>query len=179
MAVQPCDESAQHLAQVETRSASFRVLSQMMALRNRMSVVLKPLGLSAREYEILECLGDRLMSQSDIADELNNNKASISRSVRHLAELGLVVTEQPANDKRVSTVQITASGRAEYARARTHLDNWLSLLDRTLEPAERELLHRVTDSISRFVKQTASYPLIPKDVPGEADRGAVRSVSGS
>lgn len=84
---------------------------------------------------------------TDIGLYFGIGKASISRQVKHLEELGLVTREVDPLDRRSSLVSLTADGNARYTRARdARRDRFRDLLA-AWEPGDVE---RFAELLSRF-----------------------------
>ncbi|GJF32208.1 MarR family winged helix-turn-helix transcriptional regulator [Kitasatospora sp. NBC_01539] len=86
---------------------------------------------------------------TDIGVHFGIGKASISRQVKHLEELGLVRREVDPLDRRSSLVSLTGDGAARYQRARdARMDRFRELMaawgDDDVERFA-ELLHRFND----------------------------------
>ncbi|MEU8547785.1 MarR family transcriptional regulator [Streptomyces roseoverticillatus] len=75
--------------------------------------------LEAAAYGLLVRLEDAgAQRATDLAAYFGVGKATMSRQLRALAELGLVTREPDPADGRASLVRITAEGRARFTRVR-------------------------------------------------------------
>ena len=84
---------------------------------------------------------------TDIGLHFGIGKASISRQVKHLEELGLVRREVDPLDRRSSLVSLTADGAARYQRAR---DARMVRFRELMAAWEEEDVVRFADLLRRF-----------------------------
>lgn len=89
--------------------------------------------LQASAYSVLLFIAEnRLTRASEVAEALNLDKGAVSRQIAHLQELGLVARNCDPADRRVQTLQLTASAQTRIDAMTEHrrseivrrLDEW-------------------------------------------------------
>jgi MarR family transcriptional regulator, lower aerobic nicotinate degradation pathway regulator len=79
---------------------------------------LEPLKISGRHFAVLHTLGRRgSLSQRELVDSINSDKASMVRIVDDLEAEGLAARRPTPGDRRVRSVEITDRGRETLAEA--------------------------------------------------------------
>ena len=110
---------------------------------------LEPLGISAREYAVLEVLAERSpLTQTRIADILALDRTTILKLGASLEHKGLVVRERDERDRRAYAVALTHAGHRIRRRALTRL---VDSEERFLMPLGGEQRHQLNDLLSRIV----------------------------
>ena len=93
--------------------------------------VLAPLGLTAARFDLLYAVKKkrRGMNQSALRKVLGVSRATVSRMLGSLEELGLVRRTVPTEDRRQKLVELTTKGRWRIAFAHRHLtrSGWAQL----------------------------------------------------
>ncbi|MCU1681709.1 MAG: MarR family transcriptional regulator [Amycolatopsis sp.] len=91
---------------------------------------LEPHEISGRHYPVLHTLGKRgPLSQRELVDSVNSDKASMVRIVDDLEAKGLAARRPAPGDRRVRSVELTEHGREVLAKAeQTAVDVAESLL---------------------------------------------------
>jgi DNA-binding MarR family transcriptional regulator len=89
---------------------------------------------------------------SRLADEEGMNPTMVSRVVRHLEEVGLVVRRPDPADGRAGFIEPTAAGRRLDGRIRTERTDALNQVVDRLEPAERRSLAEALPVLERIAK---------------------------
>lgn len=128
------------MAQTEMHMAAARLLlgvSQGLAheVRRPLEPLLRRHGLtSTLQVALLGCLAHRPARRAaDLAEELRCPFSTLSGSLDHLADAGLVVRRPNPTDRRSQVLEVTAAGRgllAEFAEEATrHLAELLAELD--------------------------------------------------
>jgi DNA-binding MarR family transcriptional regulator len=115
--------------------------------------VLRPRGLNARSYSLLEqlVLADG-PSQRELADALRLDPSQIVALVDLLEERGLARRRPHSADRRQKLVAVTPAGRRLYAQVRVDVEYSLDDVLADLSPDERELLRSL---LHRIVRPTA------------------------
>jgi DNA-binding MarR family transcriptional regulator len=88
--------------------------------------VTTPCGLTPARYEALDALldsSDPVDSQVALQKKLGVGSTSVSRPVRDLVKLGLVVRVPNRDDRRKVRLAATKEGRARYAKAKKRFDS--------------------------------------------------------
>ena len=80
------------------------------------------------------------LSPTDLAEHERVQKASMTRILASLEELGLVVRRPHPTDRRQAVVEISRGGRAELAQDRRNADAWLSQRLARLSPEQARAL---------------------------------------
>jgi MarR family transcriptional regulator, organic hydroperoxide resistance regulator len=142
------------LPPVITETLSYLLVQIAKAHRNRAQALLADIGLHVGQELLLLhlSLGDG-MTQSELAEEICVQPATLTRSLDRLTRAGLVERRVDAEDQRVSRVYLTEEGRALRApieRIWRELEAW-SFANFTVE--ERLLLRRLLLQVSTNVQQ--------------------------
>jgi DNA-binding MarR family transcriptional regulator len=110
-------------------------------------------GIPLQTYEVLLRVGrspEGVVSMSELADAVALTTGGVTRLADRLERDGLVRRLACPTDRRVVHLTLTDTGRALLERATV---NHLASLERHLasrvEPADREVLHRVLDTLRR------------------------------
>ncbi|KXS38343.1 MAG: MarR family transcriptional regulator, transcriptional regulator for hemolysin [Halomonadaceae bacterium T82-2] len=101
---------------------------------------------------MLRHLGDGA-TQKQLADSLGIELPSLSRTLAQMERQGLIERRTPSEDRRVRQVFFTAAGRRALEELETRADEARALLLAGLEPAEREIFHRVL----RHIESNAAH----------------------
>ncbi|GAA5154195.1 MarR family winged helix-turn-helix transcriptional regulator [Amycolatopsis dongchuanensis] len=114
-------ESPFALLSEDERRAWFAYMKVHLRLRYEMNRQLRAdHGLSLADFDVLVALTsdeDATLSVSDLAVRIGWERSRVSHHVRRMAGRGLVQTSVSAEDKRVTVVSLTASGRETLATA--------------------------------------------------------------
>jgi MarR family transcriptional regulator, organic hydroperoxide resistance regulator len=97
----------------EAGHAVRRLISRACELKHRrVHELLGQLGLGRGEPFVLHALWDRDgMTQSELADALRRSPSTITKTVQHMEQGGLVERRADVHDERVSRVFVTDAGR--------------------------------------------------------------------
>lgn len=111
---------------------------------------LEPLGISPREYSVLEVLAERSpLSQTRIGAILGLDRTTTLKLGAALERKGLVVRERDAHDRRAYAIGLTAAGERVRERSFTLL---LDCEQRLLTPLAGVQRNELTDLLSRIVE---------------------------
>ncbi len=111
---------------------------------------LEPLGITSREYSVLEVLAEHgVLSQSAIAEILGLDRTTILKLGAALEHKGLVARERDELDRRAYAVALTAEGEQLRRRALTQL---LDCEERFLLPLAGDERVRFNDMLGRIVE---------------------------
>jgi DNA-binding MarR family transcriptional regulator len=111
---------------------------------------LETLGLSAREFAVLEALAEQSpLSQTQIADILGVDRTTILKLGASLERKGLVVRERDEQDRRAYAVALTPDGERVRTAAFTLLANTEEQFLTNLAGDQRAQLN---DLLSRIVE---------------------------
>jgi DNA-binding MarR family transcriptional regulator len=112
-------------------------------------VLQERLGLGFAQFKILLVLESREgISQKQIADQLSQTEASISRQIRLLSQKGFVEIEKSRASKREKIVYLTQNGQAMANRAIEILNNYHLPLFESLEGKQQEELANTLKTLS-------------------------------
>jgi len=100
----------------------FRLWRGFLVWQRSLSAALLPLGLTQPLFSILAVTGwltraGGAVSQQRIADVAGMDRMHISKTVRRLAEIGLVTRGASKRDRRAVAIRLTEEGRELLARA--------------------------------------------------------------
>jgi DNA-binding MarR family transcriptional regulator len=98
---------------------------------------------------VLDCDGPQ--TPRVLADHEHVQPPSMTRTVNHLVEAGLVTRTDHPDDGRQVLVAITEAGRAEVKETRRRRTAWLAGRLSELTPQEREVLAQATEILRRVV----------------------------
>jgi len=121
--------------------ALLSILRTATVLEHASNEMLRPFGITMTQYNVLRILrgaGARGLCGREVGERLISSVPDVSRLLDRMADMGLIVKERDAADRRHVTARITPKGRrvltratpalAEYGRARAE-----RLSTRTLE----------------------------------------------
>ena len=142
-------EKLSRMQQAET-SDCVAFLREVSVLQERIGAALGPLGLTLREFEVLQCLAAGSLNQAAIGDQLNRSKVSVCRCLARLNEEGWVNCRRPPADKRVCFVELTAEGNDRLEVAQSCIAALLGELNTCLGDKEQRFFSRISNYLSRF-----------------------------
>lgn len=129
------------------QTSSLAALGDFVAMAARVNhVVAKRAGLSETELIALQHLSREQIGPAEIARRLDVSTAAVTGIVDRLASRGHVERRRDPDDRRRTTLHITASGRQEVV---THLLPMFVALDRL----DRELGEADRDVIARYLRR--------------------------
>ncbi len=110
---------------------------------------LKYLGVSQASWMTIAVAAksDRSLSQSELADRLGVEGATMVAMVDRLAKAGLVIREPSATDRRINHVVITAAGQRLYGTVKTEADAVSRELLGTIEPEKLAVAIEVLETL--------------------------------
>lgn len=117
---------------------------------------------------LLQRRGEATMSE--LAADLNAPLSTATGIGARLEKKKLVQREQHPNDKRVTTLRLTAAGHDLAARARGQVDSLLLRVQQALSPDELQQL------IGLVQKVITALQAPPPGQPGEAGRSEARRI---
>jgi DNA-binding MarR family transcriptional regulator len=111
---------------------------------------LEPLGITPREYSVLEVLAERSpLTQTSIAATLGVDRTTILKLGASLEAKGLVRRARDERDRRAYAVELTRAGERLRAHAFTLL---VECEERFLQPLAGEQREQLHDLLSRVVE---------------------------
>lgn len=125
-------------------------LREVSVLQERIGAALGPLGLTLRQFEVLQCLTAGSLNQIAISDQLNRSKVSVCRCVARLSEEGWVNCRRPPADKRVCFVELTAEGNDRLEVAQSRIAALLAELNTCLGHEEQRSFSRISEYLNRL-----------------------------
>jgi DNA-binding MarR family transcriptional regulator len=139
------------VADVGALAASLRVSSTRLArlLRRQGDTGLSPSQLSA--LTSVEVHGP--MTLGALAEHERVAPPSVTRVVGKLEELGLVVRQPDASDRRVHRVSLTDAGAALLAEVRQRKDVWLAARLAQLDDERRSRLAEALEALGALTRQ--------------------------
>lgn len=116
--------------------------------------MLAPLGLTGRHGLYLKEIGQNPgISQEQLAQKLSVNKSNVARQVAAMEEEGYILRSACGKDKRVLRLALTEKGQALLPRIEEIMDNWESLLVRSLTESEQQILEILLQRLRRHARQ--------------------------
>lgn len=139
---------AEAIGEVEQQFGTL-IVSARASIRNRAAAIhpeLQPTG-----YKVLTLLSHHgARQQVELAEELQTDKAMMSRTIKQLGEFGLVACTADPNDGRAKLISITAEARAKFevttAESRRLLYDRLGTWDQAEVERFAELLARLNET---------------------------------
>ena len=126
----------------ENEVQAIRALARVARLLERSSG-----DLNLAHYRVLSAIAEGNARASRIADLLALGKPTISAAVESLTGRGLILREDVAEDRRATTLSLTAAGEEALAAVDREMLGYLDeLLGRTEDPAQ------ILDSLGRLGK---------------------------
>jgi DNA-binding MarR family transcriptional regulator len=103
------------------------------------------------QYSVLAALSKNgSLTPGDLADREHVRPPSMTRTVAHLEQAGLVARSDHPTDRRQVLVTITEKGEAEVRETRRRRDLWLSKQLATLTVEERATLVEATEILRKI-----------------------------
>ena len=119
------EELKHHFISAQQRAATNVIFTSNWIL-NKISVSLKPTGLSLQQFNVLSVLhgqDNQTATVNLIKDRLIDRMPNVSRLLNKLLEKGLIEKERNWSDQRVVYVKLTPKGLALKVKARLIIDN--------------------------------------------------------
>lgn len=119
------EELKHHFLSAQQRAATNVIFTSNWIL-NKISVSLKPTGLSLQQFNVLSVLhgqDNQTATVNLIKDRLIDRMPNVSRLLNKLLEKGLIEKERNSSDQRVVYVKLTSKGLALKIKARLIIDN--------------------------------------------------------
>jgi DNA-binding MarR family transcriptional regulator len=129
--------------------------------------LLRPIGLFPGQEILLMQLWERdARSQADLVDALGVDHSTVAKMLQRLEAAGLVVRRQSSQDRRVTLVSLTATGR----RLRGEIERTWRELERL---STAHLTHRQREQLLRLLQSVEAHVSPPgrtDDAPSAAQR---------
>lgn len=109
---------------------------------------------SLAEFEILEALRQRPLSQSYLCRRTHRAAPVISRGVKRLADQGYAASHPPRHDRRERVASLLKRGVNQHQRIRAHLAGMLFNLAQELTPAREARLLGLQQKFACFADRT-------------------------
>lgn len=110
-------------------------------------MLLERLGIGVSQLRILHVLQEQEMSQRNLADDLGQTEASISRQAKVLMQKGLVQTRVNPKNQRERLVSILPKGARIMLVADTDLQNGMSTQLEQLTDKQRKQLQDILNTL--------------------------------
>ena len=137
-----------------TRFLSYRLMRLHSALNAQATAILSGQGLTLGQWRLLALCGGGLASTSrDFARFFGLDPAFVSRTLRSLAEAGLMEVRRHGGDRRMLDVTLTRRGRALHDAILPLMRGRQAALLDALDPAERRALHPILDKLERAAER--------------------------
>jgi DNA-binding MarR family transcriptional regulator len=137
-----------------TEALSYQLVQVCKAHRNKAESLLSEIGLHAGQEVILHHLWhEDGQTQSNLVDELCVQPATITKSLDRLESAGFVQRRTDADDRRVSRVYLTDTGRSLHRQIE---DIWLEVEAASfgaLTAEEQETIRRLLQKVLEKLKQ--------------------------
>ncbi|WP_334644488.1 MarR family winged helix-turn-helix transcriptional regulator [Klebsiella aerogenes] len=142
---------------MDNRQLNFSHLLYLTAHHWRLAVNrrLKNLGMSQASWVAVSAIArnKQPLSQSELAQELGVESATIVPLINRLVELELVERVKPDSDKRKRLLVATAKGMALFHQVKAVADDLREEILTAITPEEREQTHRVLEKLLHEVEK--------------------------
>jgi MarR family transcriptional regulator for hemolysin len=142
---------------MDNRQLNFSHLLYLTAHHWRLAVNrrLKNLGMSQASWVAVSAIARNAqpLSQSELAQELGVESATIVPLINRLVELELVERVKPASDKRKRLLVATAKGMALFHQVKAVADELREEILTAITPEEREQTQRVLEKLLHEVEK--------------------------
>ena len=142
---------------MDNRQLNFSHLLYLTAHHWRLAVNrrLKNLGMSQASWVAVSAIArnEQPLSQSELAQELGVESATIVPLINRLVELELVERVKPDSDKRKRLLVATAKGMALFHQVKAVADALREEILTAITPEEREQTHRVLEKLLHEVEK--------------------------
>lgn len=142
---------------MDNRQLNFSHLLYLTAHHWRLAVNrrLKNLGMSQASWVAVSAIArnEQPLSQSELAQELGVESATIVPLINRLVELELVERVKPDSDKRKRLLVATAKGMALFHQMKAVADDLREEILTAITPEEREQTHRVLEKLLHEVEK--------------------------
>ncbi|KZP98756.1 MarR family transcriptional regulator [Klebsiella aerogenes] len=142
---------------MDNRQLNFSHLLYLTAHHWRLAVNrrLKNLGMSQASWVAVSAIArnEQPLSQTELAQELGVESATIVPLINRLVELELVERVKPDSDKRKRLLVATAKGMALFHQVKAVADDLREEILTAITPEEREQTHRVLEKLLHEVEK--------------------------
>ena len=142
---------------MDNRQLNFSHLLYLTAHHWRLAVNrrVKNLGMSQASWVAVSAIArnEQPLSQSELAQELGVESATIVPLINRLVELELVERVKPDSDKRKRLLVATAKGMALFHQVKAVADDLREEILTAITPEEREQTHRVLEKLLHEVEK--------------------------
>lgn len=142
---------------MDNRQLNFSHLLYLTAHHWRLAVNrrLKNLGMSQASWVAVSAIArnEQPLSQSELAQELGVESATIVPLINRLVELELVERVKPDSDKRKRLLVATAKGMVLFHQVKAVADDLREEILTAITPEEREQTHRVLEKLLHEVEK--------------------------
>ncbi len=142
---------------MDNRQLNFSHLLYLTAHHWRLAVNrrLKNLGMSQASWVAVSAIArnEQPLSQSELAQELGVESATIVPLINRLVKLELVERVKPDSDKRKRLLVATAKGMALFHQVKAVADDLREEILTAITPEEREQTHRVLEKLLHEVEK--------------------------
>ncbi len=116
---------------------------------------LKHLGMSQASWMTIAVAAraQTPLSQSELADQLAVEGATMVAMLDRLAKAGLVVRETSTTDRRIKRVALTDAGRRLYAKVRAEADAFRSEVLAQVDPHELAVAVGLLERVQRIIER--------------------------
>jgi DNA-binding MarR family transcriptional regulator len=127
----------------------FVLLEAARSIQERLEGVLEGVGLSSAKYQALEALAQARepLTLGELAGRLKCVRSNITQLVDRLEADGLVRRVDDPADRRTVRAVVTALGTERQAAGAAAIGRLQAELAARVDPAERELFHRVLSAL--------------------------------
>ncbi len=118
--------------------------------RQSIAAALAPLGLTPEQHELLEAVEGGVQQPGAVADALQRDKTTLSRSIARAVKAGFLTQSKIKSDKRKQELSLTSKGRAKLLQSRLVLQQISPLLLSVLTPKDMRRLQKIVRKLVRL-----------------------------
>lgn len=131
-------------------TAASNIRSAAQWLKERSSELVKPLGLTLSQYNVLKVLikdDKNPVSIHDIQESMLFKSSNVTRIIDRLLKKGLVIKEQCTFNRRKVCIEITPKGREQFYEVERAMQEFYSNLTAKLSRDEAETIARILNKL--------------------------------
>ncbi|MFI2235611.1 MarR family winged helix-turn-helix transcriptional regulator [Streptomyces chrestomyceticus] len=152
-------QSSSNSRQFSSTATHVLLFQLALAHRGHAAAMLRTLDLHlGQELLLMQLFDHDSQTQSELLERVGLDHSTVSKSLRHMQEAGLVTREPAAHDRRVMVVSLTDTGRALQEPI---ADMWRTLEQisvRDLPPDQAEMFTRCAHNIEKSVRDHSRQP---------------------
>lgn len=123
------------------------------------------LGVGLAQYKLLTVLEQQpFLKQNEIAQQLGQTEASISRQIKIMQSKGLLIRSRNPNSKRDRIATLTTSGLRISDEANKILNNYHAPVYKSLSNKQKQQLHEILNLMHQHICQAGRIGACTKNI---------------